>query len=135
MHTVTSVNTAIYLSALTFVAVLIQQCAAGTVAWQGICYGTIWCLQNHTQGRLFAPSVCTICVQMLSLVCAGASWFGGEVHYSIDLTAAGVQCDSFCQDSTYPVVLHALPTSAAGQTPTAKHTAAVLAISLQVISS
>lgn len=52
---------------------------------------------------------------------------------SIDLTAAGVHCDSFCLDSTYPVVLHSLANTADGQATRGKLTPAVCAISLQVI--
>ena len=53
---------------------------------------------------------------------------------SIELTADAVQCDFFCSDSTYPVVLHSLPNTADGQTAKDKHTTAVCAISLQVIT-
>lgn len=55
------------------------------------------------------------------------------MHSSIELTASGLQCDSFCQDSAYPVVLHSLSTAGDGQTLNGKQTAAVFAISLQVI--
>lgn len=51
---------------------------------------------------------------------------------SIDLTAAGVHCDSFCPDSTYPVVLHSMSNNADGQATRGKLTPAVCAISLQV---
>lgn len=67
--------------------------------------------------------------------CAGVSWLEGAdaVQSSIQLTAAGLQCDSFCPDSTYPVVLQSLSSTGEGQAARSKLTPAVCAsISLQV---
>lgn len=65
--------------------------------------------------------------------CAGAGWLEGVMQSSIQLTVAGVQCDSFCPDSTYPVVLQSLSSTGEGQAARSKLTPAVCAsISLQV---
>ena len=65
---------------------------------------------------------------------AGAKGLERCVKSSMELTAAGLQWDSFCQDSTYPVVLHSLPTPHAPRPRTMPPTPAAFAITLQVIT-
>jgi len=48
-----------------------------------------------------------------------------------ELTAEGLQMDSFCADSTHPVILHALPTSDAHTAAAKQSHATGFAISLQ----
>ena len=50
----------------------------------------------------------------------------------MELTAAGLQCDSFCQDSAHPVMLCSLPPSDAHRVGVKQSSTAAFAISLQV---
>ena len=66
----------------------------------------------------------------MSLVCTGENGHGLCMNSSVQLTAEGLQLDSFCRDSTHPVVLHAA--SDVHRATAQQSTGSMFAVELQV---
>ncbi|DBA79124.1 TPA: Protein argonaute-3, variant 2 [Trebouxia sp. C0004] len=92
-------------------------------------------LGGPSQGR--SAELCCICWDCLTLCLSRLPSTGGKDHTAgvkthAEMTAKGLQIDSFCADSTHPVLLYAVPTADAHTAAAKQSHGTGFAISLQV---